>query len=295
MSGDQPNQPVDPAEGDDSVEATPATPRDAGAAGGVPAGVPADELAPEGPAEGPAEEPAPEVRILHLDDDFVAVSKPSGLLVHRDEHHPDAPAALQLVRDLVGRYVYPFHRLDRATSGILLFGFSSDAAAKLQKSLSSPDAHKEYAALMRFPGSNRELGEKWTCDRPLADDKGIARDSRTDFELLEAFDRCALVQCRIYTGRYHQIRRHANHSGRHILGDTTHGKGRINALCRERFGLHRLFLHLGRVQMSHPISGERLLVEDPMPQELLDVLDSLRQQPPKSPPSDPTSDPIAQP
>ena len=75
--------------------------------------------------------PGPALKILHQEEDFVAVSKPSGLLVHRDEHHPDAPAALQLVRDQVERHLYPFHRLDRATSGILLFGFSRKAAAAL--------------------------------------------------------------------------------------------------------------------------------------------------------------------
>ena len=81
---------------------------------------------------GADEAPSPELEVLHLEDDFVAVSKPSGLLVHRDEHHPDAPAALQLVRDQLERHLYPFHRLDRATSGILLFGLSKKAAAALQ-------------------------------------------------------------------------------------------------------------------------------------------------------------------
>lgn len=221
----------------------------------------------------PAAEP---LRILHQEEAFVAVSKPSGLLVHRDEHHPDAPAALQLVRDQIGQFLYPFHRLDRATSGILLFGLSRDAAAKLQKSLAAEDAHKEYVALMRYPGSNRELGAKWTCDRALSDDKKVARESRTDFEVVEQFSRCALVQCRLFTGRYHQIRRHANHSGRHVIGDTTHGKGRINQMFRDRFGLHRLFLHLQRVEMNHPLTGERFVLEDPMPEELLAVLDRLR-------------------
>ena len=97
-----------------------------------------------------------------------------------------------------------------------------------------------------------------------------------DFEVVEEFDRCALVRCRIYTGRYHQIRRHANHCGRHIIGDTTHGKGRINALFRERYGLSRLFLHLERVELEHPTTGAPLVLEDPMPAALLEVLDRLR-------------------
>lgn len=220
--------------------------------------------------------PAPELKILHQEEDFVAVAKPSGLLVHRDEHHPDAPAALQLVRDQVQRHLYPFHRLDRATSGILLFGFSRGAAAALQRSLASPDAHKSYSALLRYPGSGRDLGASWTSERPLSDDKGKQKECRTDFTVVEAFDRCALVRCRLFTGRYHQIRRHANHCGRHVIGDTTHGKGRINAWFRERHGLSRLFLHLGRVDMAHPRTGAPMALEDPMPQELVAVLASLR-------------------
>ena len=214
--------------------------------------------------------------MLLLDDDFVAVSKPSGLLVHRDEHHPDAPAALQTVRDQLGRHLYPFHRLDRATSGILLFGFSRRAAAALQAALAAEDAHKEYAALMRHPGSNRELGPAWTCDRPLHDDNDVARAARTDFTVVETFRGSALVHCRLFTGRYHQIRRHANHSGRHVLGDTTHGKGRLNGVFRERYGLGRLFLHLQRVVMRHPRTGDVLELADPLPPELVQVLARLR-------------------
>ena len=221
----------------------------------------------------------PALTVLHQEEGFVVVSKPSGLLVHRDEHHPDAPAALQLVRDQLQQHLYPFHRLDRATSGILLFGLSKKAAAGLQKRLAAPDAHKDYLALMRYPGSGQDLGSRWTSERPLTDDKGKQKECRTDFEVLEEFDRCALVRCRIFTGRYHQIRRHANHCGRHVLGDTTHGKGRINALFRERFGLHRLFLHLRRVELVHPVRDERLVLEDPLPDELEQVLARLRDRP----------------
>jgi len=231
----------------------------------------------------PSGEPQPPLRVLLLDEDFVAVSKPSGLLVHRDEHHPDAPAALQTVRDQLGRHLFPFHRLDRGTSGVLLFGFSRQAAAALQESLAAADAHKEYAALLRWPGSEPTLPATWSCDRPLHDDKDRPRECRTDFAVHETFRGCALATCRLFTGRYHQIRRHANHCGRHVLGDTTHGKGRLNALFRERFGLQRLFLHLQRVVLRHPRTGELLTLEDPMPDDLASVLVRLRAQAAESP------------
>ena len=226
----------------------------------------------------PPPEPAPplELRVLFRDESVVAVSKPSGLLVHRDQNHPDEPAALQVVRDQIGAFLYPFHRLDRPTSGILLFGLSSAAAAAWQAALAHPDAHKDYLALLRWPGSDRSLPDAWSCTRPLSDEKDVPREARTDFALQAPFHRCALVRCRIFTGRYHQIRRHANHSGRHVLGDSTHGKGRINAWFRERYGLARLFLHLERIVLRHPISGEPLELVDPMPMELTAVLDKLR-------------------
>jgi tRNA pseudouridine65 synthase len=212
-----------------------------------------------------------------VDEHLVAVSKPSGLLVHRDRNHPAAQAALQLVRDQTGRFVYPVHRLDRATSGLLLFAFSSTMAAALQRSLAAPTARKEYLALIRYPGSGAELGPRWSCDRPLTDENDVPRPARSDFEIVEAFSRCALVRVLLASGRYHQIRRHLNHCGRHVIGDTTHGKGRINRFFRAHHGLHRLFLHLHRLQLAHPLGAEPLDLIEPLPGELEAVLATLRQ------------------
>ncbi len=221
----------------------------------------------------PSSSPLP---VLYLDDCLVAVSKPSGLLVHRDERHPDAPAALQLVRDQLGRFLYPVHRLDRATSGILVYAFTSELAAQLQTTMTAPTAHKDYLALVRWPGSFPDLGARWVCAQPLHDEKDIARPAHSEFWLAESFRRAALLHCRITTGRYHQIRRHLNHSGRHILGDTTHGKGRLNELYRLRYGLDRLFLHAARLSLLHPRSGATVELVDPLPKELVAVVERLR-------------------
>ncbi len=218
----------------------------------------------------------PPLPVIYQDESVVAVSKPSGLLVHRDDHHREAHAALQVVRDQTGKFLYPFHRLDRATSGILLFAFSSKAAAAWQEALADAEAHKDYVALVRWPGSMPELGDAWTCEQPLHDEKDVARAAHSEFVLVERFRYCAQVACRIRTGRYHQIRRHSNHSGRHILGDTTHGKGRLNTLYRDRYGLHRLFLHLHRIRLRHPDTGLHMELSDPVPPELTTVLDRLR-------------------
>lgn len=218
----------------------------------------------------------PPLPILHIDEHIVAVSKPSGLLVHRDERYPDAPAVLQTVRDQTGRFLYPVHRLDRGTSGILVYAFASDTAAKLQKCMQAESASKEYLALTRYPGRGRELGEQWVTDQPLHDEKDVPRPARSEFAVQEAFHRCALVRVRIATGRYHQIRRHLDHCGRHVIGDTTHGKARINQLFRERFGLQRLFLHHCRLAFAHPLLGTPMEFVDPLPPELGAVIDALR-------------------
>ena len=233
-----------------------------------------DELM--GPPPPPPPPQHPPLPVLFMDEWFVVVSKPSGLLVHRDERHPDAPAVLQIVRDQLGKFLYPVHRLDRATSGILIYGFTSKAAAAMQAEMTDGAAHKGYQALVRWPGSFPELGDHWLCERPLHDEKDIARAAKSEFALAAKFRRCALIDCRIFTGRYHQIRRHLNHCARHVLGDTTHGKGRLNELYRQRYGLERLFLHASRLTVQHPHTGALLDVHDPLPTELARVISNLR-------------------
>ncbi|MGE3173432.1 MAG: RluA family pseudouridine synthase [Planctomycetota bacterium] len=243
---------------------------------------------PTTPDGAPAAAPAPTtLPVLFQDRHLVAISKPSGLLVHRDEHNPDAPAVLQILRDQLDRFLYPVHRLDRATSGILVYAFSREDAAALQASMGALEAHKEYVALVRWPGSFPELGDRWVCDRPLHDDKDVPRAAHSEFWLQESFRRAGLIGCRIATGRFHQIRRHLNHCGRHVLGDTTHGKGRLNALYRERYGLNRLFLHAGRLRIVHPRTGDPLELEDPLPKELEAVVERLRAESSSCPPPPP--------
>lgn len=220
--------------------------------------------------------PVDELPFLHRDEHIVAVSKPSGLLVHPGREGPAEPCALKMVRDRVGAYVYLGHRLDRAASGVLVFALSPKIAARLQEAMHTAEQGKEYRILCRWPGTFPRLPDAWRCVRPLTDERDIPRRARSEFRLLEAFRGCALVEARIATGRYHQIRRHCNHTGRHVLGDTTHGKGRLNALFRERYGLHRLFLHLHRVTLRHPVTGADVALHSPLPADLESVLAALR-------------------
>jgi tRNA pseudouridine65 synthase len=210
------------------------------------------------------------LEILHLDDWLVVASKPGGMLVHRSAEAADRVFLLQELREAVGRHLYPVHRLDRAASGAIAFAFSSEGARELQARLGAADACKEYLALVR--GSTPERGE---IDRPLKSDKGVPQEARTAFERLAETTGCSLLRVRITTGRRHQIRRHLAHIKHQLLGDSTYGKGRINAHFRECFGLPRLFLHAARLELDHPGGGGRLRIVAPLAADLREFLQRL--------------------
>lgn len=203
------------------------------------------------------------IDILYQDDDLIVADKPPGLLVHRSRESSDRVFLLQLLRDQVGRYLYPVHRLDRAASGAIAFALSSEMARELQASLTSPTARKEYLALVR--GSAADSGE---IDRPLTGANGEKKDALTRYEKLGEIYRSSLLRVRIFTGRRHQIRRHLAHLGHQLIGDTTYGKGKINRFLREEHGLPRMFLHCARLGFEHPGSGKRVEVRAPLAEDL---------------------------
>lgn len=204
-----------------------------------------------------------ELRILHQDEALVAVDKPPGLLVHRtalDRHAEDF--LLQRLRRLLGRRVYTVHRLDRPSSGVLLFGLTPEVARMLSASFEARRVEKRYLAVVR--GFVPESG---LIDYPLRDQPqqplraAITRYRRLgQVELPVAVgrystSRYSLVMVSPQTGRYHQIRRHFHHIYHPLIGDTTHGEGRHNRLFRERFHCQRLLLHAIALGFPHPLDG----------------------------------------
>lgn len=210
---------------------------------------------------------APPLAILHLDDTLVVVSKPSGMLVHRATSDPDAPVLLQTLKAQLGRWLYPVQRLDRATSGTIAFAFESATAAALQQAMTSPTCRKDYLALVR--GRPEDHFESRAA---LPDERGIPRAAHSSFRTLRRWRGAALVRARIFTGRANQIRRHLADLGHGVLGDTTFGRGRLNQVFRDRFGLPRLFLHATRICFEHPTTRQRLRVRDRLPPDLRAVL-----------------------
>jgi tRNA pseudouridine65 synthase len=229
--------------------------------------------------------------VLYRDERLIAVHKPWGLLVHRsniDRH--ETRFALQIVRDQTGRYVLAVHRLDKGTSGVLLFAFDAEAAAILGKAFEAGEIDKRYLAVVR--GWTEESG---VIDHPLsavADDyAGRAADAAAQAattryrtlaraELPHRVDRYptsryALIELDPLTGRQHQIRRHLKHIFHPIIGDATYGTGRHNRLFASLFGVQRLLLCCTRMAFLHPSTRERVFVEAEPSEDFTTVLREL--------------------
>jgi tRNA pseudouridine65 synthase len=205
----------------------------------------------------------PTLTVLYGDDRLSIVDKPSGLLVHRG-WGTDAVVAMTLLRDQLGRVVYPVHRLDRGTSGALAFALDAEAARLLHALFEGGLARKRYLALVR--GVPPESG---VVDHPIPNKPGGPRvEARTAFRRLATVERFSLVEAQPLTGRLHQIRRHLKHLGHPLVGDVNYGRGEINRLFRERYGLHRLALHARELSFAHPFTGAPLDVRAPLPEDL---------------------------
>lgn len=213
--------------------------------------------------------------VLYRDEHLVAVFKPSGLLVHRTALSRDRRFALQTVRNQLGCHIYPVHRLDRATSGLLIFALSSEIAGQVSEQIREHQVTKGYWALVRGfvheagvinrALQNRELDllqeaeTRYTPLRQLTLPIPVGNFPESRFTLLEIWPK---------TGRRHQIRRHLARIGHPLIGDTTYGDGRNNRLFREHCESDRLLLESRLLSLTHPVTGEALTLKAPLGAEL---------------------------
>lgn len=210
----------------------------------------------------------PPFPLLHLDGAVAAFAKPSGLLVHRG-WGDDAVTATDLARDALGELVSPVHRLDRGTSGVLLFARSGELAARLAEAFEQGQVEKVYLALVR--GAAPDEG---VVDHPIPRREGgprvpAASAFRTLHRAVGAAPRTvSLVEVRPRTGRLHQVRRHMKHAGHPLIGDANYGKGALNRAFAEAVGLSRLALHAASLAFPHPVTGAVLRVEAALPSDL---------------------------
>lgn len=212
------------------------------------------------------------IDLLYVDDEVVVALKPSGILVHRGWDNDDDVAMFR-VRDAIGARVHPLHRLDRGTSGALVFARTATSAAVLARAFEEGNIEKHYLALVRGvpPGEG-------VVDYPLPkSEDGPRVPARTRYRRVAAspIDRCSLVLALPETGRLHQVRRHLRHVNHPLVGDVKHGSGVINRHYRANYDLHRLALHASRIAFAHPVTGARIAVDAPMPDDLGAALDRL--------------------
>lgn len=231
--------------------------------------------------------------ILYRDKHLIAIHKPAGLLVHRtvlDRH--ETRFAVQILRDQIGQHVHPVHRLDRGTSGVLLFALDRDIGRELGKQFETQQIDKTYLAVVR--GHPPEAG---VVDHPLTrqfddyefrspDTIGEAQSAITHYRRLAVTElphrvdlyptsRYALLELKPETGRRHQIRRHLKHVAHPIIGDATYGKGRHNRLFQELFGCRRLLLACLEMRLTHPISKKPLTLAAPLAEDFGALVDKL--------------------
>ncbi len=215
----------------------------------------------------------PPLSILRQDDDLVAVYKPAGWLVHRTGLDAgETRFVMQALRDQLGRRVYPVHRLDKGTCGVLVMGLNAEAARALSQAFEHHRVDKRYLALVRGHAPDRVMVDHALRPDDAPPDAAV-QPARTALrclarlELPEASDarfattRASLVEALPETGRRHQIRRHLKHIAHPILGDATHGKGPLNRWWAQRLGLQRLWLHAWRLALPHPATGDMLVVD----------------------------------
>lgn len=216
--------------------------------------------------------------ILYQDEDLIAINKPHGLLVHRSSIAADASEfALQLLRDQIQQTVYPVHRLDRKTGGVLLFARNKEMDPQVQQLFADKDVTKIYWAIVR--GYTDDEG---TIDYPLCKENGTLQDAVTHYRTLSRSEidlpfgkhttsRYSLVEVRPETGRMHQIRKHLAHIFHPILADRPYGCNKQNKLWKERFAMDTMMLHAQKLTFKHPRTQREVNIEAPAFPEFIRV------------------------
>ncbi len=202
---------------------------------------------------------------MYRDDALVAVDKPSGMIVHRTTGARDPVTVMSFVRDTVGAFVYPVHRLDRGTSGIVLVALTQAAASWLGRRFELGEVRKTYYAVVCG-----EVTDPGRIDVPLDE-----REASTEYEPVSTQAGFSLLRIRPLQGRKHQIRRHLQSVGWPVLGDTDYGDAATNERATATWGTERLALHASSLRFVHPVTRETMEVEAPLPDNLRRPLDQM--------------------
>lgn len=212
------------------------------------------------------------LEIIYQDEVIVIVNKPTGLLVHRSPIAADASEfAIQVLRDQIGQKVFPVHRLDRKTSGLLVFALNEEVNKLMQVAFMNRAIEKKYLAIVRG-----FVAENGTIDYALTNEAGKVQDALTHYRLLQHFEieipngkftsaRYSLVEVEPETGRMHQIRKHFAHIFHPIIGDRPHGCNKQNKLFLEKWGMNSMLLHASELTFIHPLTNQEMTFKAPLP------------------------------
>ncbi|NJN25280.1 MAG: pseudouridylate synthase [Cyclobacteriaceae bacterium] len=215
--------------------------------------------------------------------DLVAVNKPHGLLVHRSKMAADADIfALQVLRDQLQRHVYPVHRIDRKTGGVLLFSLDEALHISMQQAFANKQIDKKYLAIVR--GFTDDSG---TIDYPLKKENGHMQEAVTRYHTLDRSElkipfgghmtsRYSLLELKPETGRFHQIRRHLDHIRHPIIGCRPEGCNKQNKMFKEKFGLMTMMLHAKELRFCHPVSVAQVTIVANIQEEFRRMLATLQ-------------------
>jgi tRNA pseudouridine65 synthase len=213
--------------------------------------------------------------ILYQDDEIVVVHKPSGLLVHRSAiDKRETEFLIQQLRDQIGRHVFPVHRLDKPTSGIMVLALNKQSARALSSCFAERAVHKEYTAILRGYATSQVINYalKEQYDK-MTDNKSVqhkeAQDASSEVVVLAQAEinrplgryntaRYTAVRLIPKTGRKHQLRRHMSHIRHPIIGDTCHGDGKQNQFARTHLLISRLSLVATKLIIAHPTTSQSM-------------------------------------
>ncbi|MDP3445112.1 MAG: pseudouridine synthase [Ignavibacteria bacterium] len=210
------------------------------------------------------------LQILYQDENLIAINKPHGLLVHQSSIAADAEHfALQLLRDQIGQRVYPAHRIDRKTAGVLLFTLDEPTNSLMQQQFMLQEVKKTYHAIVRGYTIENEI-----IDYALTNDRGKKQDAITSYRRMQTAEldvpfgsfstsRYSLVEIIPKTGRMHQIRKHFGHIFHPIIGDRKYGCNKQNRLFLEKWNHREMLLHAISISFAHPLSGKEIYIEAP--------------------------------
>lgn len=208
------------------------------------------------------------LEILYQDDFLVAVNKPYGYLTHKSKLDPYAQEiVLQTLRDQIQRFVYPIHRLDRKTTGVLLFGLDPNTHKNMSKLFQENKVRKIYYAVTR----GYLLGEG-LIDKPLINEAGNSQEAHTEYQNIACTElpwplgkhetsRYSLIKLMPKTGRMHQLRRHLSHIFHPIIGDRPHGCSKQNRLFKQKWNYTEMLLHAKKLSFPHPENGQMVIIE----------------------------------